>query len=206
MNRTKKSCFLLLQSLLLPALFAGLADAVTGEPVLDQVKWGESAEQVAARLEAQEVSFTLLDRTDRQALSKALLRSRLLETLNRLGFKDTFLPEDQGPRACRFILFRRQGRAFVLLFEEKGGLYQVYVRIPVRVDRKDGGKSNRFDAKRLAPLKKELRKLEDAFGIKARKTDRHGNVFDYSGRRGGTFVALIYDPVEEELRTVFAMR
>lgn len=203
-NPTKMNCCLFSRVLILIAALAGSAGAVTGEAVLSRLKWGDDPGTVASRLREQGISPTLLEATDKQALSKIMLRSRLLETLNSLGFKDTFLPRAAGPRARRFIAFNHGGRFFVLLFQEEGGLFQAYVRIAVRVDRTVGGRSNRFTRQRLDPLRKELQMLRNGFDITPKRSDRHGNAFEYSGRKGGTYVALLYDPVEEEIRAVYA--
>ena len=208
---------------MLPILFAVVffalildgpsARAVTGEAALESISWGDSAEKVRKVLADRRITSELLDAKAPQALSRALLRSGLLETLNRLGIEGTFRPDAQGPKADRFLFFVDQERTYILLFtgssgfgtsnETTSGLYQVYVRAPVPVDTRIGGAANPFRQDRLRPLRRELKALADRFGIRPLRRDRKGNAFAFRGTRSDTRVSALYVPARDVVRIVY---
>lgn len=181
----------------------GLCQAVTHEQLLEQVKWGDAPDKVCELLKGKKIPVQVLKIKDKQALSKAMIKNGLLETLNRFGFKDTFLPNAQGPKAQTFVVFTDKQKAFTLLFSKESGLFQIYVRIRIPVDKKVSGQQNPFDPNRLNRIRGEIGRIKRDYGAKPIRRDRHGNGFLYKGKRLSESLVAQYLPEKDELRIIF---
>jgi len=181
----------------------GWTQAVTGEKLLKQAKWGDTPDKVCELLKSKNIPTQVLKVKDKQALSKVMIKNGLLETLNRFGFKDTFLPNAQGPKAKTYILFTEKRRSYVLLFSKDSGLYQVYVRVRTPVDKKVSGKQNPFDPNRLNLIREEIRRIKNGYKAQPIRRDRHGNGFLYRGGILSESLVAQYLPEQEELRIIY---
>jgi len=179
------------------------AEAITGETVLDKINWGAKAEDAAKLLKAKGLGFELLKVNDKQAISKAMIKNGLLETFNNIGICDIFLPDAKGPKARSFIVFKYKERSYSLLFSDNG-LFQVYVRNPIYVDKNVSKGSNPFTQSRLNPLRTRLQQLTRDYSLRATKRDRHGNAFLYMGSNQNGWAASLYLPGKDELRIVYS--
>lgn len=205
---------LLLTALLAPTAAPDGADALLSS--LSPALTAAEARRTLTSLGARELHFRRA--SEPQALADGLVRSRLLETINRLGLaptrsaKDAALGDPGLDRAAfeEVATFVLGGRSWTLTFgRPRGGrrdgsaavLRFALVRVPAPIDGPPSAPG------RLHPLRDALEALKrSGLALRVQTRDPWGNVTGWTGAgpRGGTAYAL-HQPEEDELRVLLAM-
>lgn len=184
---------------------AALALSIAGpaygaDPWLAALSPGMSIDSARAALSKS--GATWLDQTRDGALAEGLVRTALLETLNRFELAPRDATKALDAAAFREIAtLERDGRRYALAFgDAKGGrvLRYLLVRIPVPVDTADPS------PRRLRRLREALDELErTGFALQPKSKDRYGNTFIWTAGGSKGSLRVIYLPESDELRALF---
>jgi hypothetical protein len=178
------------------------------DPLLVELPAASSPAEMKVRIaKGHFESVRWLEHDANQALAEGLIKSRLLETLNRLHLTPTAEDGALDPRAFETIAVAeggREGRSWVAAFGTRAAkkrLSYLMLRLRVAVD----PSRDRADPDRLHRLKDALGDLSRAgVRLEPKERDRYGNVFGWEGPGpSGTRAAAIYLPELDELRVVW---
>lgn len=194
-------------------LLVAVAGAPERDPIIDALPPGTSAAAARAVLPG----ATWLPRAREQALADGLVKTRLLETLNRLDLApvdETGALDVDAFRELAVLGVPAEGerlgrRGYVAAFGAAKGsaggavLRFLLVRIPVPVA-SEGPAADPSSPRRLGALVDAVEGLRRAgFGLAPKEKDPYGNTFVWGGRgpRGASML-VVYLPEEDELRVV----
>lgn len=179
-----------LSLLLLFAPSVALAD-----PVFDRVV-DEQSDRFATELGTKWSSAS-----ERQALTRALVDSRLLETLNRFDAAPKTGGALDEKALTRVGVLDQGGRRYTFLFAgQELSVMMARIAVPVIPDRGEG-----WSKDRLSRRVTELEALKRYQLVPIHK-DRYGNVFRWRGKARGGRVFVEHRPERDELVVVFVRR
>jgi hypothetical protein len=147
-----------------------------------------------------------LEQSHPQALAEGLVKSKLLETLNRIQVTPT---AEQGFDRAQFMRIATAGendRWYTASFTERAKgvfalrFFMMRVRVPVDPMTDSPPATSRDRLHRLRDALEDIRRA--GFSLAVSDKDRYGNAFAWSGSRKGAAVRVLYIPEQDELRVV----